>query len=362
MIFYIVLILLLILIPSKLFIHGFNKQYMNRDSTASVNCVFILLIFASHFSQTIPAYTSRLDTLYWSVRIFLNQLVVTTFLFYSGFGIVESIKKQGFQYIEEMPAKRILKTWLIWDIAQILYFIFTTCLGNRYEVKYIVSSFFALESFGSGSWYFFVILCLYIITWIAFRAYREDWIKASIFITISSIILICFIKFYLKKGTWWYDTALCYSLGIWYSLFKEKWEKYIFNNNSRYLCILGTTSLTFFILGILVKKTSSVILHELGACVFVILIVLFTMKFQFRSPILKWGGLRLSSLYLMHRFPMIFFSKIAILENIYIRFAACVIVAFLLAYFFDKIIHQVNRLVFNFQKIIHIGLTIDKAN
>ena len=42
----------------------------------------------------------------------MGQLVVVMFLFYSGYGIGESYKKKGVNYVQQMPVHRILTTLL----------------------------------------------------------------------------------------------------------------------------------------------------------------------------------------------------------------------------------------------------------
>ncbi len=77
----------------------FHTDYCSRKQTSTINGIFSLLIFLSHASQ----YTvlgGALDNPYLAMRKYLGQIVVASFLFYSGYGMMESINKKGTSYIQ----------------------------------------------------------------------------------------------------------------------------------------------------------------------------------------------------------------------------------------------------------------------
>ena len=47
------------------------------------------------------------DTGYQMLRNYMGQSIVSLFLFYSGYGIYEAIKRKGTAYIKAMPVKRM---------------------------------------------------------------------------------------------------------------------------------------------------------------------------------------------------------------------------------------------------------------
>ena len=58
-----------------------------------VNGIFVALILFSHFSQYINEWI-KIDSLIFSIYSeLLGECVVATFLFYSGYGLMEQIKK-----------------------------------------------------------------------------------------------------------------------------------------------------------------------------------------------------------------------------------------------------------------------------
>ena len=86
----------------------FYSDYCSPKNTNTINAIFSILIFLSH-AVTYVKLDGVLDGPYFEFRSFLGQLVVVTYLFFSGFGIMESIKKKGIPYVKAMPVQRFFK-------------------------------------------------------------------------------------------------------------------------------------------------------------------------------------------------------------------------------------------------------------
>ncbi len=95
---------------------NFNRA-LNKEQTTCINGIFVLFVFLSHFGQY--------ETMPWNgVLLAIGQLMVAPFLFYSGYGIMEQIKRRGIVYIDSMPRKRTLKFYiLLYGIMYLLVFI-----------------------------------------------------------------------------------------------------------------------------------------------------------------------------------------------------------------------------------------------
>ena len=68
----------------------FNSDYMSKDTTGAINGIFVLLVFMCHISGYMKLGGSS-DTIWLDLKSWLGQLVVVTFLFYSGYGMMCSI-------------------------------------------------------------------------------------------------------------------------------------------------------------------------------------------------------------------------------------------------------------------------------
>ena len=118
---------------------GFYEDYASPEQTRSINGICIMLILLSHtFAKVAPA--DVFDKAYEPMRIFLGQFVVVPFLFYSGYGIMESLKKKA-DYIKDFPKKRFLKIVLQFTIITLLYVIMHVCIGIDYTLLHVLLSF-----------------------------------------------------------------------------------------------------------------------------------------------------------------------------------------------------------------------------
>lgn len=339
MILYVLLIFLLILIPSRLQLRGINDAYLSKDSCNAIKGIFILLIFASHFVNTYgKGFSGSLNTSYQWFKEALGQCVVAHFLFYSGYGVMYSAAKKGAAYLKDFPRKRILHTLLVYDCAQILFLIFRLWRGKTYNIKQFVSGFLAWTSFGSDCWYIFVILGLYLISWLALQRERPSR-AAAVKITVATLgfmlFLIC-----AKKGKFWYNTALCYPLGVWFFVYQEKIEAFL-KKDSHYYAAAALVAVLY----VAAHKFWHVNLamYNLTALLFALVVVLATMKFQVKNPILRYCGAHLQGLFLLHRLPMLFLSEYPFFQNnLYLFFGAAVALTFLLEFAFYRLLQSMK--------------------
>lgn len=133
-IFYLILAII-VLSRAKIKTNGQHEDYLSFDTTNCIKGVFILFVFIKHATPYITnsgyEYTSIYDKLFLMVDSRVGQWIVAMFLFYSGYGIMESIKKKGEGYINSIPKKRILTTLINFDIAVLIYAIIKYLGGGR---------------------------------------------------------------------------------------------------------------------------------------------------------------------------------------------------------------------------------------
>lgn len=313
-------------------------DYLSVDRTNSIKGVFILIVFMSHFHDYV-VFTNSLDIAYQSVFNLIGQRMVTLFMLYSGYGVMESIKKKNMPYINKIPVNRVLGVLFRFDIA-ILIFALVNIIMNKgafsYSVKTLLLSFIGWESIGNSNWYIFAILVAYIATYFGFLIFKDKSnYKLSVVMTTLLILVYCAILRYtmLKDSTIWYDTILCYSLGMVISVYKENFTRFF---NKKFIYIISII-IILFIQAMNYKFSNIFILREFALLTFAFLIVLITMKFSIDNKYLRWCGKHLFGIYILQRLPMMIFKNIGIGDfNIYLYFVLCLITTLFLAYVYEK--------------------------
>lgn len=292
----------------------FNKNYLSKESTASVRGIFVLLIVASHFKQYVEL-TGIYDKGYIEVSKFMSQTVVVMFLFYSGYGIMEAVKHRGHDYVKTMPYKRILITWIHVAMAIVCFLIMNYFLDITYDYKTILWSLIGWKTIGNSNWYIFAILYLYVVSFISFFIIRKrTWIAISC-VTGFTVLYVIVLKGYYPEQAWWYNTAFCYVMGMWYSYFKDYIENMLFSSEKIYgVCLWGGIFMTYF----LKLQIHRFLTYEVWIFVFTISVVLITMKVSLHNCILKWMGDHTFEIYILQRIPMKILSEMGMTNRPYI--------------------------------------------
>ena len=298
------LLLLFFLIMAQSRVTTFNTHYLSRDTTAVVKGIFILIVILSHQLGYI-SLGGVLNEIYNGFFVYLGQLMVTMFFFYSVFGCWESFCTKK-DYVKGFLRRRVLKTLVHFDIAVALYVVVDFALKIQYPLKNYVLCWIGWESLGNSSWFIFTILLLYMATWIGFKFFGHN--KCKCLVTITSLCILLMAALYVAgKETWWYNTALCYPLGMIYSCTRHRIEKVL---TKPYLYWSGLAAI--FIIFLILYMRGGARLYPLCACAFSTIVIFVTAKLDFGNPILIWLGNHLFEIYILQRIPMIVLSSLAI--------------------------------------------------
>lgn len=334
--FYLLGIIISSLIGIKFYYKDFNEDCLSRENTTCIKGVFILIVFYSHLC-TYMVYQPSKDGLMMFVRNFLGQLMVTMFLFYSGYGVYESIQKKKDRYIHSIPKKRFLKTLINFDIAVLTFAIVNYVQDVHNGIDDILLALTGWGGIGNSNWYIFAILVLYVSTYFSFTLFEEDYKKALQLNWVLTIIVMLGIAVYKGEGNaYWYNTLICYPLGMTYSYYKDGINKLASKNNKNYTILVIIALLSFLVLREL--DLSDVVIYSLYSVSFVSIVVLITMKVKLQSPILKWCGDHLFWLYILQRIPMMVLKRTGYAEGNAYRYAlACLIITILLTLIYNKL-------------------------
>lgn len=293
--------------------NGKYNDYMSQEQTIAIRGIFACIIFASHLRGYITL-SGAMDSVYNNILSLIGQCMVSVFFFYSGYGIMQGYKnKKGYE--QTFLKKRLFFTWFHFIIAVMLYQIVNLLLDIHYPAKMVLLSFTGWESVGNSNWFMFDTFLLYIFVWLSFKLVsyitKEDENKQKCFvvwITIFTILLIFML--HRLKETWWYDTLLCFPLGVLYSRYQEFVNQSL-KSTWRY-SLFGLISILAFSV---FYKMGNFISYNVCACFFVLTITWFTMKFKIHNKFLNWLGVHSFYIYIYMRIPMIILSKTKILAE-----------------------------------------------
>lgn len=355
MIFFVLLLLLLIFNKAEFCKpNEFNKNYASPDSTLAIKGIFVALILLSHGKGYIDL-NSPYDAPYVAFQNHLNQMVVAMFLFYSGFGMMESIKKKQSAYITSLATKRFPNLFLNYSLAVLLYFVMDYCIGNPKTLKDLFIAIIGWNGIGNSSWYIFVIFVMYIATMIAFlpKYFSKNKFVEFISIVILSVLGVALILALKKAGKegFWYNTIVLFVLGFWYSFFKDVIEKIVMKNDAVYLTCLGViiVGYSYFTL----HRWDRLLMFEIWAILFCALMIMLSMKITLQNEILKFLGKHIFSIYILQRIPMILLDHYGVSDrHKYIFIISSLAISVVMAVLYDNFTSKLSQLIWKPKKNI----------
>ena len=331
---------LVLLLVASLYGIRFGKEeayedYLSRDRTNAIKGIFILFVFLSHANGYLKRngyeYETIGDSIFQICLSLIGQLMVVMFLFYSGYGVMESIKQKGDNYVRKMPRHRILTTLLNFDVAVCIFLMVNILIGRTVTLPRFLLSLIAWDSIGNSNWYIFDIIVCYFFTWLTAFLFPSliNKKRLGLGVMLSLVLVVIFLA--VAKPTWWYDTLLAYAAGVFYSENKERIETLISKYYWRWMIIMTFFMIVLYVYPHNIHGFKMVIL----SIIFALWIVLLSMRVRLGNNGLQWCGANLFPLYIYQRIPMLVLITIAPasmwVEWPVLFFAICFIVTIIIA-------------------------------
>ncbi len=342
---YIIALLIICAVGIKFcFKNGF-EDYMSPAKTGAIKGIFVIIVLYSHARQYISVPYAE-NKLYFDVLYFLGQLMVVMFLFYSGYGIAVSVsKKDG--YVKKLPKQRILKVWLDFAIAVMLFFLLSLALDKNYGLERVLLSLIGIKSLGNSNWFIFVIIILYVLTVIAFgiTGGKKHFLAGVILMTVLSGAATAVLWYFFREQNWWYDTVMCYPLGMWYYIAKPYIDKKLLPSFGKWLVAVAVCVTAFLLLRSVYKEKDSIAAFIFMAMIFAIGTALISMRISINNGVLRWFGSRVFGVYILQRIPMIILQHFGCNDSPIVFTAVCFAITIVMAEVFERSTGKLDELL-----------------
>lgn len=339
MIFALLLLLLLILYGIKISgLNHYNEDYLNKKNTTAINGIFVILVVFSHYAQY-AGFEGPLDEPYLIFREHMGQMVVASFLFYSGYGMMESIKRKGEKYISNLPTK----SWqllLRYDVAVFLFLIVDVAFGIEYPLSHTILAFTSWTAIGNSNWYITAILMIYLCIFLSFMiGYKisdEFAEKYGVILTFFLVIGCIYLQIRLERPGYCYNTMILAPFGMLWSMNKDLIERVIMKSDLIYLPVIAASAGLYYI-SYLHRYDYDIYTYSVWAIFFTILLVLITMKLNICNKIIEWFGTHVFSIYILQRLPMIILDQVGLIkDHVYISLIIVFVITLSMALVFEK--------------------------
>ena len=338
-VFFFLVIFLIIFSSSIRHKDGWKDSYTSIEQSHSVEGIFVILIFMGHVVRYFGSFNA-LDVPYVAVKNHLDQAVVSLFLFYSGFGMTQSLKKNGTVYLKKLPSKRVIPLLIKYDLLVLIYFIVRLFIGGMPDLRHILLSFTGWENLGNFGWYVFILLCLYTLFSISFFISHKTvsghraLITGVILLTVLSVLFMLLLSFPGQRGRWFYDTILIFCFGSWYSVFKDKCDAFLESHTcyiiTCVICMVLYAVSSYF-------RDLHFIIYELFVFCFTSAVLLITVKISIKSKALDFFGSLAFPMFMLQGLSFQIFTFFNLQAFPYLFFLLTFTVSLLLSIAFNKI-------------------------
>lgn len=326
----------------------FYSDYCSPKNTNTINAVFSILIFLSH-AVTYTSLNGVLDDPYFEFKAFHGQLVVVTYLFFSGFGIMESIKKKGNDYVKAMPKNRFFKLWYHFAIAILLFTVVALVVGKEYSLTRWALSFTGFKAIGNSNWYMFDTFVLYIMVIVSFLVFKK-FHKIALF----SVCLLCVGYVILVKNiglsSVFYSTVLCFPLGMIFSMSKPRIDKIFMKNDI--IWFMGFFASIAIFAFFSQNRNQNFFFYVLFTFFALMVIVLFMMKVNIKSSVLDWFGQHIFSFFILQRIPMILLKSFGYNKEGHFFVIISFFATIFLSVIFDAFTNKLDSIIFKNKKAL----------
>ena len=336
----ILLLILLVICLWRIRIPGYESSYMVPERTTAIKGIFTFLILFSHLSGYIVLSNSWADAVYLRLQAHLGQLIVAMFFFYSGYGIWESFKRKP-EYEKHFLSHRFLKVLLHFDIAVFLFILVQAFLPITYPSQNYYLCWVGWEDVGNSNWFIFVILCLYLIAWVAMKSERALNRGGIATMIILSAILWGGLWFGANKESWWVDTIAAFPLGAILSAQKNRIERVLQLRGVPYLL-----SALFLLSYFTAHHFWGIDIYGRVTCLFCLLVMLFSSWIKVGNPVLVWAGKNAFTIFIIQRLPMIVFSFYGLNAHPYLFLIAVIPTTLLLAQGLSRLYKWMDKKVY----------------
>ena len=303
---------------------GYCTEPFAIAQTASINGFFVTMVFIRHFFQYVEV--GEYDHLLAIIDGRLGQLIVVTFMLFSGYAVMYKIDEDR-GYLDKLP-KKILSLWFRFAVCILLFLVVDCIVGDHYSVSEVALAFVGLFSIGNSTWYIVAIICLWLFTYISFKTCESN--KRAL-VVLAVLMLAYSAVFYIVKTSTWFDTIIAYYLGMFLFLLKDTITEFITGGGLLRYWGLWAVSLLVTALGSFV---GNFIVFEIRVVAFSSFVVLSCYKFRIKNKALLFLGSYVFEIYILQRLPMICFQGAFSINLVY--FIVCLIITICMAVLFKK--------------------------
>ncbi len=196
-----------------------DGSYLSRERTCTINAFMIISVFLLHAGGYCKTHEAELlsplhgwEHLSYLILSRMGMMVVSTFLLFSGYGIMESMKQKGERYLSGFMSRRFWKVFYQFELGILCFFLVAISWGESFSPSELLIAFTGWTApAGNMTWFIVVTLLMYIIVNIGLRF--TAWRRWAMICGLS-VFLYFLLVHYKSPRAYWYSTIFCFPAGM----------------------------------------------------------------------------------------------------------------------------------------------------
>lgn len=234
----------------------------------------------------------------------VGYLATAFFFFLSGYGLQKAYIEKHDRYRRGFIFKRIPTILIPYIIITAIYWLMYYIGGKCYSLRDIGLAVIKGTPIVSYSWYIICILAFYVAYWLIMNLCRKRY---SLMILYGTVWYFLYALFCIKMryGVWWYNESYILIVGMLWAIYERSILEFL---DKFYHFLAPLTWSSFIVLflyeskidSIVNNSVASLILILITAILFVLCVIMFSLKVQIGNKILGFfGGISLE-IYISH--------------------------------------------------------------
>lgn len=196
-----------------------NNSAFSKDTFQSMKGYLAVCVLIHHVHQ----FNGLLaDTSLNYPLLLLGHWAVVLFMFMSGFGLYESYKNKGQDYIKKLPRNRILTFFIMYAFFVAIYTVYELITGGAITPLLMLQTFTYGSTVISFGWYLQLSLLLYIVFFLVFVIPCKKWLHSLLLVVLAAVFLA--INIFMNRPYNVYVIVVSFLFGIIISLYRDKIE------------------------------------------------------------------------------------------------------------------------------------------
>ncbi|MGN0386101.1 MAG: acyltransferase family protein [Lachnospiraceae bacterium] len=310
----------------------FQEDFWSVSDSKNLQVAAAYGVILHHLTQLITKY-GEVNKGPITIMSDMGILFTSVFFFYSGYGLMRSLSTKE-NYLDGFLYKRIMVILVPFLLTNILYLLPGMAEGRITNLYGVMTSIFGFTLMNTNAWFVIEILLFYFVFYLAFRFIRNK--RAALVTLISFVFAIILTGLLLRhdttringhwfRGEWWYNSTILFAVGLLFGKYRKKIVRVLKKGYK----VLIPLSIAAFVGAFLLErdvrdaygyyfetytsmgypeKIITLLAQMLLCIVFMLMLLLVTMKLRFDNFLLKKASTFSLELFLIHGLCMTNYS------------------------------------------------------